>query len=619
MLTPFTAVLGLLVLLPLLGNIYFPYLWLDLVFFFSLMRAHYRISKYLQRKPPFTMLDIFLAKVQKHPEKPFILFEEETYSYRDIDQRSSQVARVFRGHLGLKGGETVAVFLKNTPAYIWVWLGLEKIGCVMACVNYNIRSVSLLHVVNTCEAKVLVTTSDLKAAIEEVMPSLQSKGIRVFYLDDDSPTEGVEALLGRIRASSTEPVPPSFRTSMGALSTALYVFTSGTTGLPKAAVITQKKLISIASFFCLSGLHAGDIVYTPLPLYHTAALLLGIGGCLEVGATCVLRSKFSVSHFWDDCRRYRVSVIQYVGEVMSYLCNAPKKDNDRDHSVRLAVGNGMRMEVWKEFLRRFGPIQIYEFYGATEGNVGFVNYTGKVGAVGRASYFFKKLANFELIKYDVIQNEPIRNKEGRCIPVATGETGLLVSKITKLNPFSGYTEDRQTSEKILRDVFEKGDCFFNSGDLLMQDDEGFLYFRDRVGDTFRWKGENVATTEVETLLAKLEFIQEVNVYGVVVPGHEGKVGMAAIKLKEGLSFDGKKLYAHAQRYLPKYAIPHFVRIRDALEITGTFKQRKVQLVKEGFDPAAISDPLYFLDASEKCYVPMTQQIYSSILEKKLKL
>ncbi|KAF7239648.1 Very long-chain acyl-CoA synthetase [Varanus komodoensis] len=769
MLTPFTAVLGLLVLLPLLGNIYFPYLWLDLVFFFSLMRAHYRISKYLQRKPPFTMLDIFLAKVQKHPEKPFILFEEETYSYRDIDQRSSQVARVFRGHLGLKGGETVAVFLKNTPAYIWVWLGLEKIGCVMACVNYNIRSVSLLHVVNTCEAKVLVTTSDLKAAIEEVMPSLQSKGIRVFYLDDDSPTEGVEALLGRIRASSTEPVPPSFRTSMGALSTALYVFTSGTTGLPKAAVITQKKLISIASFFCLSGLHAGDIVYTPLPLYHTAALLLGIGGCLEVGATCVLRSKFSVSHFWDDCRRYRVSVIQYVGEVMSYLCNAPKKDNDRDHSVRLAVGNGMRMEVWKEFLRRFGPIQIYEFYGATEGNVGFVNYTGKVGAVGRASYFFKKLANFELIKYDVIQNEPIRNKEGRCIPVATEgslvlngatlplrdkvrslgvlldpelsleaqvtavarsaflqlrlinqlrpyleydclatvthalvtshldfcnalyvglplktvrtlqlvqnraarlltgtgryahmtpvlrqlhwlpiearaqfkvlimtykalnglgpgylnerlrETGLLVSKITKLNPFSGYTEDRQTSEKILRDVFEKGDCFFNSGDLLMQDDEGFLYFRDRVGDTFRWKGENVATTEVETLLAKLEFIQEVNVYGVVVPGHEGKVGMAAIKLKEGLSFDGKKLYAHAQRYLPKYAIPHFVRIRDALEITGTFKQRKVQLVKEGFDPAAISDPLYFLDASEKCYVPMTQQIYSSILEKKLKL
>ncbi|XP_044300556.1 very long-chain acyl-CoA synthetase-like isoform X2 [Varanus komodoensis] len=562
-----TAMLAFLVLLPLVGSIIFPYFWQDLVFLYSIIRIGYRSQKYLQRKPPFTMLDIFLAKVQKHPEKPFILFEEETYSYRDIDQRSSQVARVFRGHLGLKGGETVAVFLKNTPAYTWVWLGLEKIGCATACVNYNIRLKSLLHAFSSCKAKVVVTTPELKGAIEDVLPALQKEGVRVFYLSNESPTEGVAALLRQIESSSAEPVPLSFRANVTPSFASMYIFTSGTTG-----------------------------------------------------ATLVLKSKFSVSQYWDDCRRYGVTVIQYVGEIMRYLCNAPKKNNDRDHNVRMAMGNGMRADVWKEFMCRFGPIRICEFYGATEGNIGFVNYPGKVGAVGRTSYLYKKLVRYELIRYDVDKEAPMRDEKGLCIPVALGEPGLLVCKVTAQYSFEGYAGDREkTEKKIIRDVLKKGDSYFNSGDLLMQDREGFIYFQDRVGDTFRWKGENVATTEVEATLAAVDFIQEVNVYGVLVPGHEGRIGMAAIQLKEGLSFDGKKLYIFAKDYLPNYAIPCFIRIQEVLEITGTFKQCKSQLVKEGFNPAIISNPLYFLDISEKCYVPMTQHIYSSILEKKLKL
>ncbi|KAM6450426.1 long-chain fatty acid transport protein 2-like isoform 2-T2 [Liasis olivaceus] len=493
----YTILLGVLILLPLLANIFFPYLWLDLGFFFSSLWKGYKYQKCMQRSTPFTLLDVFLAKVLKHPEKPLILFEEEIYSYRDIDRRSNQMARVLKDHMRLKEGETVAVFLKNIPAYIWVWMGLEKIGCAMACINYNIRLKSLLHALRSCSAKVLLTTP---------------------------------------------------------------------------------------------------------------------------GATCVLGPKFSVSNFWNNCRRYNVSVIQYVGETMRYLCNAPKKDNDCDHSVRLAIGNGMRKEVWKEFLSRFGCLKIYEFYGATEGNIGFVNYTGKVGAVGRTHFFHKKLAKFELIQYDIDQDEVVRNENGYCLPVAPGETGLLVSKITVTTPFHGYAGDPQkTKKKILQDVLEKGDRYFNSGDLLMQDHDGFIYFRDRVGDTFRWKGENVATTEVETILAMLEFIQEVNVYGVPVPGHEGKIGMAAIQLKEGESFDGKQLYAHTKNYLPNYAIPHFVRIRETLEITGTFKLCKKQLVREEFDPITIREPLFFLDNSEKSYVPLTPEIYCSITEKKLKL
>nr|XP_020671044.1 very long-chain acyl-CoA synthetase-like [Pogona vitticeps] len=614
-----TIVLGLLMLLPLLGSIFFPYLWQDLVFLFTLMRIGYKCHQYAQHDPPLTLLDVFLNKVQKYPEKPLILFGEEVYTFREIDRRSSQVARVFQDPVGLKEGDTVAVFLKNTPAYVWVWMGLLKIGCVMACINYNIRSKSLLHVLSSCEAKVLLTTPEFQAAIEDVLPALKNEGIRVFYLSNESPTEDAEALLGRIKSSSAEPLPASLRANVTLKSTCLYIFTSGTTGLPKPAVISQRKMLLLSNIFLFCGIHAEDIFYTPLPLYHSAALT-GLAGCIDMGTTCVLTPKFSVTTYWDVCRRYRISVIQYIGEIMRYLCNTPKKDNDRDHFVRMAIGNGMKVEVWKEFLHRFGPIQIIEMYGSTEGNNGFINYTGKVGAVGRTNFIYKKMTQFELIQYDIEKDEPVRNKKGLCIPVSTGEAGLTVIKITESSPFEGYMGDRQkTEKKILRDVLKKGDSYFNTGDLLMQDHEGFLYFHDRVGDTFRWKGENVATTEVETILATLDFIWEVNVYGVPVPGHEGKIGMAAVRLKEGFLFDGKKLYVHAKEYLPNYAIPRFVRMRDVLEITGTFKQIKGQLVQEGFDPAVINDPLYFLDESEKSYVPMTQQIFNSIAEEKLKL
>ncbi|NWY52126.1 S27A2 synthetase, partial [Chionis minor] len=356
------------------------------------------------------------------------------------------------------------------------------------------------------------------------------------------------------------------------------------------------KLMMVANLGRLCGLRPDDVIYTTLPLYHSAGLLIGVGGCFEVGATCVLRSKFSASQFWDDCRRYDVSVIQYVGELMRYLCNTPKRPNDREHGVRMALGNGLRAEVWKEFLQRFGPVSIWEFYGATEGNAGFINYTGKIGAVGRANVFLKSFAPFELIKYNVEEDEPIRDKRGLCIRVSPGETGLLVIKITKNTPFHGYAGDSQkTEKKVLRNVLVKGDAFFNSGDLLMMDHERFVYFQDRVGDTFRWKGENVATTEVEATLAMVNFIQEVNVYGVAVPGCEGRCGMAAIRLKAGTSFDGQNLYAFTRETLPSYAAPRFLRIQDALEITGTFKQCKGNLVKEGFDPNVIKDPLFFRD------------------------
>ncbi|XP_053898533.1 long-chain fatty acid transport protein 2 isoform X2 [Malaclemys terrapin pileata] len=462
--------------------------------------------------------------------------------------------------------------------------------------------------------------TELKAAVEEILPALKKENVRVFYLSRTSDTEGVDSFIDKMEVVSDEPTPQSWRSNVTSKTPAMYIYTSGTTGLPKAAVITHERMLLACGLFSTSGVTSEDIVYNALPLYHSAALLIGVHGCIMQGATLALRAKFSASQFWVDCRKYNVTVIQYIGEVLRYLCNVPKKDSDGDHRVRIAIGNGLRADVWREFIRRFGDIRIFEFYAATEGNIGFINYSGKVGAVGRVNYFHKKIIRYELIRYDVEKDEPVRDENGYCIRVPKGEAGLLICKITPFSPFSGYAGAKsQTEKKKLTNVFQKGDLYFNSGDLLMVDQDNFIYFHDRVGDTFRWKGENVATTEVADILGLIDFVQEVNVYGVPVPGHEGRIGMASIRLKEGCEFNGEQTYRHVVDFLPNYARPRFVRIQDAIEITATFKHRKVQLVEEGFNPAVLRGGLYFLDDKEKMYVPMTQDIYNAINNSSLKL
>uniref|UniRef100_K7FE23 long-chain-fatty-acid--CoA ligase n=1 Tax=Pelodiscus sinensis TaxID=13735 RepID=K7FE23_PELSI len=606
--------------LPLLLNLSCPYFFRDLCFFLKLARVSRRTRSYAARDPVHSILEVFLQRARQAPRKPFVLFEEETHTYEQVDKRSSQVARALREQAGLRPGDCLALFMGTEPAYLWIWLGLAKLGCAMACLNSNIRAQSLLHCFRCSGAKVLGAAPGLKAAVEEILSTLKEENVRVFYLSRTSDTEGVDSFLDKIESVSDEPTPPSWRSHVTSKTPAMYIYTSGTTGLPKAAVINHHRILLACGILFTSGVTSEDIVYNALPLYHSAGLMVGFHGCIIVGATFALRSKFSASQFWVDCKKYNVTVIQYIGEVLRYLCNTPKKDSDRDHRVRMALGNGLRADVWREFIRRFGDIHIFEFYAATEGNIGFINYTRKVGAVGRVNYFHKKIIRYELIKYDVEKDEPVRDENGYCIRVPKGEAGLLICKITPYSPFSGYAGAKsQTEKKKLADVFQKGDLYFNSGDLLMIDQDNFIYFHDRVGDTFRWKGENVATTEVADILGLIEFVQEVNVYGVPVPGHEGRIGMAAIRLKEGYDFNGEKTYKHVVDYLPNYARPRFIRIQDAIEITGTFKYRKVQLVEEGFNPAVIKEGLYFLDDKEKMYVLMTQDIYNAIYNNSLKL
>ncbi|ROL43850.1 Long-chain fatty acid transport protein 3 [Anabarilius grahami] len=651
------------------------------------------MTKYIKSKPFYTLVDRFLDSVQKNPHKAFIRFQDKTYSYVQSDKQSNKIARSLLKHADLHEGDTVALLFGNEPMFLWIWLALAKIGCSAALLNNNIRSKSLLHCFTCCGANVLIAAAELQDAVEEVLPTLREQGISVYILTDHVTTEGMKSLTDKIKLASDEPVPAELRANISFSSPAAYIYTSGTTGLPKAAVITHRRLWAIAFFQSICGVKSDDVVYVCLPLYHSAGFAIGFGGAIDRGATVVLRSKFSSSQFWDDCRKYNVTVIQYIGETMRYLCNTPKslklyiyipsplsrnprhitntalitassihrflafvnaalKDaavgrfrvpipsanatrnmarhvSDQVHNVRMAIGNGIRPEVWRTFISRFGHVDIKEFYGSTEGTLGFLNYAGKIGAIGRVNSFhksniclktlmlFQKMFPYSLVKFDQEQEEPVRNANGFCIEVAKGkcETGLLVTQITQKTQFSGYARDpKQTEKKKLYNVFEKGDVYFNSGDLFRTDHENLIYFQDRVGDTFRWKGENVSTNEVSDILTMATSIEEANVYGVTVPGYEGRIGMATITLKNDHQFECDGIFSHVTTYLPSYARPRFIRIQDSLAVTCTFKQLKGKLVEEGFNPAAITDPLFILDEMVKSYRPLTHDIYQSILD-----
>ncbi|XP_036705310.1 long-chain fatty acid transport protein 6 [Balaenoptera musculus] len=607
-----------MVFLSFMQKLLYPYFWDDFWYLLKVVRCGFRMEMYRLKGELVTVLDKFLMHAKKQPQKPFIIYEGDIYTYQDVDKRSSRVAHVFLNHSTLKRGDTVALLMSNEPDFIHVWFGLAKLGCVVAFLNSNIRSVSLLHCIRSCEPRALVVGADLLGTIEEILPSLPGD-ISVWAMKEPVP-EGIISLKEKLSTASDSQVPHSHHVASNLKAPYLYIFTSGTTGLPKAAVICQLQAMKGSAGLWAFGCTSDDIIYITLPLYHSSGSLLGIGGCIELGATCVLKKKFSASQFWNDCRKYNVTVFQYIGELCRYLCKQPKREGEMDHRVRLAVGNGIRSDVWREFLDRFGNIKMCELYGATEGNICFMNHTGKIGSVGRANFLHKLFFTFDLIKYDFQKDEPIRNEHGWCSLVKKGEPGLLISPVNAKNPFFGYAGNKKhTEKKLLCDVFKKGDVYFNTGDLMVQDQENFLYFWDRIGDTFRWKGENIATTEVADIIGMLDFIQDINVYGVAVPDYEGKAGMASITLKPNTSLDLEKVYEQIVTFLPAYACPQFLRIQEKMETTGTFKLQKFRLVEEGFSPLKISDPLYFMDKLKKSYVPLTKEIYDQIILGKIKL
>ncbi|MEM7459794.1 MAG: long-chain-acyl-CoA synthetase [Pseudomonadota bacterium] len=553
--------------------------------------------------------DDFESVVDKYPNNVAWRFEGQLTTYSEMDALANRMANWALG-LGLQTGDAVALFMENRPEYVSIWYGLAKIGVVVGLINHNLTDKALAHCVNIADAKLIITGSDQDEAIRSA-EGLFEGDPKIWSYGGKEGNDLAAALTG---ASDKRPTR-EHRAHLRGKDMCLYVYTSGTTGLPKAARLTQARTQGMMrSFIGTNKITSRDRVYITLPLYHGTGGLCGVGQALMTGASVILRKKFSASQFWDDVTDQGATAFVYIGELCRYLVNSPSHPKERAHNLRTGFGNGLRPDIWEEFLTRFDIPHVCEFYGSTEGNVSFLGFDGKTGAVGRIPSYLEKsvFGHVAFVKFDIVEEEPIRGNDGFCIKAAPGEPGEAIGKVgdDARTRFEGYNDAAATKKKILRDVFEEGDMWFRTGDLLSKDELGYVYFVDRIGDTFRWKGENVSTNEVAEFVARAPGIATANVYGVSIPGTDGRAGMAAITTKGDVDFDN--LYDWLSEHLPKYAIPVFIRIQKDAETTGTFKYRKVELVKEGFDPETVDEPLWYFDPDTHKYEPLTADAHETI-------
>ncbi|MEJ0027632.1 MAG: long-chain-acyl-CoA synthetase [Rhizomicrobium sp.] len=565
---------------------------------------------------PHTIVDIVKKQAKATPDAVAFYYLDRTMTYGQLDAYADRVAHWARA-CGIGRGDAVALLMENRPEYVATWLGLLKVGAVTALINTNLRGQPLAHSIAIAEAKHAIVGAELAETFAEAAPQI-APAPKAWSAGGAA--AGCEDFDAALAAQPAGPADKAWRDGVTAKDKAFYIYTSGTTGLPKASNFTHLRMLFMMHGFA-SGLNAKatDRMYNVLPLYHSAGGVCAIGPALLTGGSVILKRKLSVHEFWDDVHRYRATLFQYIGELCRYLLNAPARPHERDHAIRAITGNGLRPEIWKNFRERFAIPKIIEFYGATEGNVSMLNYDGTVGAVGRVPPYMRSIIETRIVKFDIEHEMPVRGPDGFCIECADNEVGETVGKIENEpgKTFDGYTKAADTQKKVLHDVFAKGDSWFRTGDLMRHDRLGYYYFVDRIGDTFRWKGENVATSEVSEALGVVRGVKEANVYGVAVPGADGRAGMAALVTGEG--FDIGKLAEALAGNLPGYARPVFVRLLPELEITGTFKQRKVDLVQEGFDLKAIRDPLYWLDPATGRYEPLTPQAVDAICSGGVKL
>uniref|UniRef100_A0A8C1MHS9 Very long-chain fatty acid transport protein n=1 Tax=Cyprinus carpio TaxID=7962 RepID=A0A8C1MHS9_CYPCA len=567
------------------------------VFFCSaasvLLRVKLNVKKHLRERN--TVPKLFAKSVKKYGDKTALIFEGtgEKWNFKELDEYSNRVANLLLQR-GFKEGDVIALFMENRSQYVGLWLGMAKIGVEAALINFNLRLEALVHCVNISSAKAVVFGSELT--------------------DGEKRCDSHQILhLPSILDSFSSSLPPD---------RLFYIYTSGTTGMPKAAIVVHSRYYRMAALVYYGfRMKSEDVLYDCLPLYHSAGNIVGVGQCLIHGMTVVIRKKFSASKFWDDCIKYNCTIVQYIGEICRYLLNQPKKDTEHQHKVRMALGNGLRQSIWEEFTTRFNVPQIAEFYGATECNCSLGNFDNKTGACGFNSRILPFFYPIRLVKVNEETMELIRGPDGVCIPCGPGEPGQLVGRIIQNDPlrrFDGYVNQSATNKKVAHDVFKKGDSAYLSGDVLVMDDYGYMYFKDRTGDTFRWKGENVSTTEVEGTLSRMLDMKDVVVYGVEVPGAEGKAGMAAIADPDHTT-DLAKFSRDLEKALPPYARPVFLRFLPEVNKTGTFKFQKTDMRREGFDPSVVSDKLYFLDCTKGQYVELNVGLHRSIVSGKQKL
>ena len=539
---------------------------------------------------------VFQERAARYGDRVFIRFGAEKLTYAEANARANRYAAALAAD-GVGRGDVVGIMLRNSPDAVLLMLAAVKCGAVAGMLNYHQRGEVLAHSIGLLDAKALVAESDLVDAIKDSGADVTG----LVTLEDfreqaaDKPTEN-----------------PRSASQVQARDTAFYIFTSGTTGHPKASVMTHHRWLRALAAFGGLGLRlkADDTLYCPLPLYHNNALTVAVSSVINAGGTLALGKSFSASKFWDDVIEMEATAFIYIGEVCRYLLNQPPKDTDRAHKVRVIAGNGLRPEIWDQFTKRFGIGRVAEFYAASEGNTAFINIFNIPKTTGISPL------PLAYVEYDAETGEPVRDENGRVRRVPAGQPGLLLSPVNRLSPFDGYTDKAASEKKLVRNAFKEGDVWFNTGDVMSPQGMGHAAFSDRLGDTFRWKGENVATTQVEAALGGDRSVEECTVFGVEVPDTGGRAGMAAIKLRDGAEFDGKTLAKTAYDNLPGYAAPLFVRIVESLETTSTFKSRKVDLRKQGYGPD-VKDPLYVLKGRDEGYVPYYDDYPQQVADGKL--
>ncbi|HUT55824.1 MAG TPA: long-chain-acyl-CoA synthetase [bacterium] len=549
------------------------------------------------------------------PERPAVYFQDGIMTWRELNALTNKVANHFLSQGG-KDGDVVAVFMENCPEYLGLLAGLNKIGMVASLINTHLRQKPLAHALIICNPRWIVASEELVQALEDVIAEAPVGKEAVWVWDGQAPPGYEERDLSRPIAAASDAAPakvkkPKFDDHV------LNIYTSGTTGLPKAARVSNRRVFfsGYALGYALARFASEDCIYVPLPLYHSIGMFVGWGSALATGAAIGIRRRFSASEFFTEAKKFHATGATFIGEMPRYLLAQPPSPHERDHGIRRVITVGLRGNVWETFQQRFGIEQVFEFYGATETSVGIMNVEGKPGMLGR----LMPLQAY-VVKWDKDSETIVHNEKGRCINCEPGEEGMLIGRINSIFNvlgFDGYVDDEATRSKLIKGVFSSWDEFFVTGDVVKVHDDRWVSFVDRSGDTFRWKGENVATKEVEIVLDGCPAVGDVNVYGVKVPGQEGAAGMAAVVV-DG-EWDCECVSKYVVENLPHYARPLFVRLCPELPMTVTLKHQKFGLRSEGFDPAKIKDPIYFWDRRQQSYKLLDEDTYADIVGGNVKL
>jgi fatty-acyl-CoA synthase len=556
--------------------------------------------------------DVIHEVAERLGSAPALLSDQERFTYRELSERANKYAR-WALCQGLEKGDVVCLMMGNRPEYMAIWLGITSVGVIVSLLNTNLTGPSLAHCIGTVSPKRIIVAAEYVDTLTSAL--LHFEPVPAIWVHGPQST-GLPRIDIEVSLQSGEPLSQDERRSVLIDDLALYIYTSGTTGLPKPAKVSHGRVMQWSHWFSgMMQVQPEDRMYTCLPMYHSVGGVQAPGSVLVAGGTVVVCEKFSVSHFWSDILRWDCTLFQYIGEMCRYLLHASPSVWETDHRIRLACGNGLAPEVWDGFQDRFRIPRILEFYAATEGGVSLFNIQGKRGAIGHIPRYLAHRFSPALVRFDFETGEPARDEHGFCIRCGPNEPGEALGRVVN-DPanigshFEGYLSEEASEKRILRNVFEPGDAWARTGDLMRTDEKGFFYFVDRIGDTFRRKGENVATSEVAAVICEFPGITHAHVYGVAVPGVEGRVGMATL-IPSG-SLDLAELHRHIADCLPSYARPLFLRIREKVELTGTFKYTKTELVRQGYDPITITDLLYFDLAEADAFVPLDNELYHRI-------